>query len=211
MSLQGFQQALADLVASPEMRALACQDPDAAFARYQLNSKDRRRLEALAHDRRGMGAGNLIHNSFRLGLVAETLPKTLNLLGPARSEPLLKKYWHTTPPKDFRYSNEAFRFADHLRLQQDEGELDEPFLEEVLNFELTTLSALQHKSPPPKLLEFRHDPEVLLPALEDPDVDPRALDLEEGEYYVLVRRLPSGDLDARPIPPALAAQLMGSA
>lgn len=200
---------MADLVVSAEMRARVRDDAQTALAPYELSEKDSRRLQALASDR-GMKAGNLIHNSFRLGMVADTLPKTRAVLGEQRFEQHIREYWRRVPSKNYRYAQEAFRFGDYLLAAMEAEQLDDPYLEEVLQYELTTVRVLQQKNPPPRLIEFRHDPEVLLPALDDPDVDARALDVEEGEYYVLVRRLPSGDLDARPIPPELAAQLTGA-
>ena len=85
MSLRGFQLALSELVMKPGLRrriADGAVGAEEALAGFELSDRERRRLEALARDAR-LKTGTTIHRSFRLSMLANTLPRTCKVLAPA--------------------------------------------------------------------------------------------------------------------------------
>jgi hypothetical protein len=186
MSLQSFQQALTDLVMSPALRARVAEDPPGSLAPYDLSDLEIRRLTALARDPR-VRTPTLLHRSFRLSMLANTLPRTCKALGPRGIRELTHAYWSEGPPRTMQYVKEALRFADFARARLRDGSFQNAFLEEVLETELAGLTLARAgvtreagEHPVPDALAFRtprlhpacrvvawhHDPDAVLAALD---------------------------------------------
>lgn len=197
MSLKGFQRALADLVATPELCRAARADPASVFGRYQLTPLEERRLAAVVAQR-GMATSCALYRANRLAPLYTFLPLTCFLLGP-RLRGELDLFWAAhARPADIA-EQELHGFAAMLRTRLASGELEDPLLGQVLEYELAsfTLALL----PPPgadsahaagparvnprvRVVAFRHDPAALLGLLAARQAPPYAL--EEGEFYLLV-------------------------
>ncbi|MET0395276.1 MAG: hypothetical protein ABW277_00485 [Longimicrobiaceae bacterium] len=197
MSLKGFQRALADLVATPELCRAARADPAAAFGRYELTPLEERRLAAVVLQR-GMATSCSLYRANRLTPHLLFLPLTCFLLGP-RLRAELDRFWAAHARPGDLAEQELHGFAAQLRARLASGELEDPLLGPVLEYELAgfTLGLLPPPGadPPPsdgparlhprvRVVAFRHDPAALLPLLNARQAPPYAL--EEGEFYLML-------------------------
>jgi hypothetical protein len=138
MSLQGFQQAMAELVLSPRWKARIVADPAAGLAPYDLTPAERGRIEALAADPGpGLRASTMIHRSFRLSMLSNTLPLTCRALGAAGVRDVVSAYWQTYLPQNYYYVQEGLRFGRFALARWAESGFSHPLLPEVLEVELT--------------------------------------------------------------------------
>lgn len=119
--LADFQQALADLVASPE-RCQALRDlPDAEplLAEYQLTQRERARLVAIARHP-GMSANCMVYRSNRLTPLVLNLPDTCNALG-KQLRLMVDRFWAACPTDNFvHFLIESDRFATFLESTMDD-------------------------------------------------------------------------------------------
>lgn len=203
MSLQGFQQALTDLVMSPALRARVAEETAACLEGYPLSELEIRRLTALARDPR-VRTPTLLHRSFRLSMLANTLPRTCKALGPRGLRELTHAWWEEGPPRTMQYVKEALRFSDYALGRLRDGSFRHEFLEEILETEtaILTLSrsglvwtagertvpddlALQtpRLHPACRVVSWRHDPDAVLAAL---DAGRPLEGLPEGEHVLLL-------------------------
>lgn len=197
MSLKGFQRALADLVASPELCRAARVDPAAVFVGYELTPLEERRLATVVAQR-GMATSCALYRANRLAPLYTFLPLTCFLLG-SRLRAELDRFWAAhAQPADIA-EQELQGFAEMLRGRLASGDLEDPVLGEVLEYELA--SFMLALLPPPgadpapgggparvhprvRVVAFRHDPAALLRLLAARQPPPYAV--EEGEFYLLV-------------------------
>jgi hypothetical protein len=137
MSLDGFQRALADAVASPS-RCLELRRDGSLLETYDLDDRERRRLLAVVgHE--GMSHNCTLYRANRLTPLARSLPRTCALLG-ARLMPELEAFWARKPNTEVQFKLEAERFAHYLSERCNEGAFgvaDE--LAAVLRVELSDL------------------------------------------------------------------------
>ena len=167
MTAADYQRALADCVASPELCLAVRDDPEAALASYDLGDRERRRLAAMVHQP-GMSTNCTLYRLNRATPIGTLLPLTCELLGD-RFAGLLDGFWRASPT-DMQFRNEIEAFGDHLRGLVRDGRLDEPYLADVLAFELARV-ALQFRpdggGDPVAEVRFRHDPAPILTALAE--------------------------------------------
>lgn len=216
MSLQDFQKALSDLVMSPALRARAAEDPTAVLASYDLTERERRRLEALAQDGR-MRTGTLLHRSFRLSMLSNTIPRTCRALGPKGIRELTHAYWSEGPPRTMQYIKEALRFGEFALGKLRDGSFQHEFLGELLETEMSLLrlgrpgavleagertapedlgSKVLRLHPACHVVPWRHDPDAVLAALDAG----RPLDgFPEGEHFLLIASTGSGRVTMKPV------------
>jgi hypothetical protein len=199
VSLLGFQRALADMVASPRLaRAVLGGDPD-ALEPYELTDRERGRLRAVAAQP-GMSVNCTLYRANRLTPVALLLPYTCFALG-ERMKGLAERFWEDSRT-DLQFRSETERFAAFLRGLVRSGELDEPLLEEILDFELASNElrfaprrrleerAAASRGTRPRLhplvrvVWFRHDPGELLERLAA--MEPPPYDLPEGDFPLVL-------------------------
>lgn len=209
MTLHGFQQALSELVLSPDLRSQVVDQGTEVLTAFDLDPREKRRLLAIARQP-GLNTGVLIHRSFRLSTVVRSLPRTCRLLGDRLSD-LVHEYWREHLPLHFNFVWESCRFARYLRGLQQAGSLAEPWLHDVLRIDLASM-ALQRGLKPEEVeldpqpggadlaaaptddrieLACRHDPRILLtdPDAETPPSAPR------GNYRLIISRQSDGSLD----------------
>jgi hypothetical protein len=118
MSLDGFQRALADAVASPS-RCLELRRDGSLLEKYDLDDRERRRLLAIVgHE--GMSHNCTLYRANRLTPLARSLPRTCALLGD-RLLPELEAFWAREPNTEVQFKLEAERFAHYLSERCNEG------------------------------------------------------------------------------------------
>lgn len=227
MSLQAFQQALTDLVMSPALRARIAEDPPGCLAGYDLSELEVRRLAALARDPR-VRTPTLLHRSFRLSMLANTLPRTCKALGPRGLRDLMHAYWGEGPPRTMQYMKEALRFAEFARGRLRDGSFENAFLEEVLETEIAGLTLgragvtweLRERRVPDDLafrvlslhpacrvIPWRHDPDAVLAAL---DAGRPLEGFPEGEHCLLLAAAGAGKLTQKTFGPAERRTLLAA-
>lgn len=141
MSLQEFQRATADFIASPERCVRARADFGAEAAGYNLSDREIRRLQAMVNDP-GMSANCMLYRINRLTTVLEVLPRTWRLLG-AAGEQELHAFWRRHPDAVVQNAEEASRFGAWLEERVASGQLPAgPFLD-MLRLELADFSRRQ--------------------------------------------------------------------
>jgi hypothetical protein len=223
MSLSAFQRALSDLAASPRLcRELRARAGD-VLDRYDLTHRERSRLEAICRQP-GMSTCCTLYRINRLTPIYTLLPYTCFLLAHDLQKEL-DVFWEVYRDTDLQFEQESRRFAEFLLRRIDAGHLSDPFLEEVIRFEMT-LNALRFRPRPAfldvptdpdsthqpvltrqkltlnarvRLVPFRHEPLTLLHALAEkrsPRHDLR--DLTEGDFYLLLDARGEG-VEAQPI------------
>ncbi len=215
MSLQGFQQALTDLVMSPALRARVAEEGAACLASYPLSELELRRLEALARDPR-VRTPTMLHRSFRLSMLANTLPRSCKALGPRGLRELTHAYWTEGPPRSMQYVKEALRFQEYTLGRLRDGSFRHDFLAEILETETENLAlsrsglawepgerpvpddlALQtpRLHPACRAVSWRHDPEAVLAAL---DAGRPLEGMAEGEHTLLLISEGGGRVGLKP-------------
>jgi hypothetical protein len=118
--LVDFQQALADLTASPDLCQAVRADGDLLSRRYTLSERERRRLLGIVHHR-GMASACMVYRMNRIAPLAMNLRATMHALGP-RLRALVSEYWRAHPHGHAHFFIEAERFADWLGQRIDAGE-----------------------------------------------------------------------------------------
>ena len=110
--LADFQQALADLTASPELCKAVRDDALVLRARYELSERETRRLLAVVHHP-GMACACTLYRVNRLAPLAMNLRATLQALGPELRR-LVSDYWADHPQGHAHFFIETERFCRWL-------------------------------------------------------------------------------------------------
>lgn len=221
MSLTQFQNVLSRLVMEPPFRRAVADDADSVLASCGLSERERRRLEALARDP-GLRTGTLIHRSFRLSMLSNTLPRTCRALGGRMLKELVHDYWRREPSRSLVYVREALGFAAFARERFASGAIRHELMPEVLEAEVALLELADEAPATPtrplrplapgdrlrlaqghRLVPFRRPPEPVLAALaagnEPPDADPPGA---AGELVLLVSARGGSRVAMRTLEPA---------
>lgn len=180
MSLVAYQRALCDFVASPELCVRARRDSDSVLAGYDLTARERRRLATVVRQP-GMSTSCTLYRVNRITPMFSHLPLTCFLLGD-QLIPEAERFWAEGQPTDLQFGPETERFARHLRQRLGTGALTDPYLDEILEFELA-VNRLRMASrelgdvngrpdttvPAPSGVDvrFRHEPFFILECLAD--------------------------------------------
>ena len=117
--LADFQQALADLTASPDL-CQAVRDDEHALVGYDLGERERQRLLGIARHP-GMAAACTVYRMNRLAPLAMNLRATLRALGDAL-RPQVHDYWRAHPRGHAHFFIEADRFCHWLQQRIDAGD-----------------------------------------------------------------------------------------
>jgi hypothetical protein len=182
VSLASFQDALANLVASPELCGRLATDAPSVLKRYALDARERSRLVEVV-SQRGMSINCTLYRAGRFEAVYTLLPMSCFVLGDRlRSE--LDEYWRFREHTDLQFRTEVACWTDFLRRRLREGRLTNPYLREVLAYEVVASDLSFGADPPVQVVAFSHDPAALLGALQERRIPPSALDA--GAYYVLL-------------------------
>src|SRR5438067_9579455 len=113
MTMLGFQKAMCDLIASPDLCEKLIESPDAVLQRYDLSDRDRRRLQEVAQQP-GMVVNCALYRANRLAPIYNLLPDTCFLLGSELITEALE-FWKDFDQSRLQFNEEVERFGDFLR------------------------------------------------------------------------------------------------
>lgn len=132
-----FQQALADLVASPEMCRRAKRDPALLRQRYDLSDREYRRLVIMVnHD--GMACNCMLYRANRLAPLAINLHGFCTALGPRLGE-LLSEYAALYPHTNVHFYLECDRFCRFIAQKIGKGYYLEPEANAIFDEEFSRI------------------------------------------------------------------------
>ncbi len=114
-----FQQALADMVASPQLCRAVREQPRVLLERYDLSELEHGRLVAMAKHR-GMTSNCVLYRANRLAPLVLNLPDLCRALGDDLT-PLLEDYWAAYPNTDVNFLVESDRFCQSVLDKADGG------------------------------------------------------------------------------------------
>lgn len=200
--MQAFQQAMCDLVASPDLCVALIESPEEVLGRYDLSDRDRRRLVEVVQQP-GMLVNCSLYRANRLSPIYNLVPHTCFLLGNALLDEATE-FWKGFRETRLQFHEEVQRFGDFLRRRVEMGLLQTPMLVEVLEYELAlnefrynprleVLARLETVAgeskgvqlhPLIRVLLFKHEPRRLLEFLDERRPPP--YELAEGEFWVLL-------------------------
>jgi hypothetical protein len=136
--LSEFQQAFADLVASPELCIEARRNPELLRERYELTAREWQRLVGIVNHR-GMECNCMLYRANRLAPVALNLPELCKALA-TDLRPMLSEYWSKYPNTDVHFMVESERFCQFLREKLEAGYPFRNEIRQVLEEESALLS-----------------------------------------------------------------------
>jgi hypothetical protein len=132
-----FQQALADLVASPDLCRQVRADPASLRERYQLSDREYDRLVKMVNHR-AMALNCMLYRANRLAPIALNLHEFCTLLGP-RLGPLLSEYSLCYPNTNVHFYLECDRFCRFVLSKAREGYYLEPETRAALDDEYSKI------------------------------------------------------------------------
>jgi hypothetical protein len=194
MSLKDFQRALSDMTLDARVTATVRRDGAPALSDYELTALEQQRLVDVARQR-GMDLNCTLARGNRFAPIVEMFPLTCELLKPRLRE-LLDELWSGHRPDNYQLAGEDEVFADFMEGKIERSELPHPYAAEVFHYERTCMTLAKslryvaaEDAPKPgaepfRLAHFRHDPRILLRALENQKIPPS--DMPEGDYPVRI-------------------------
>ena len=205
MTMRGFQKAMCDLVASPDLCTKLVESPGEVLARYYLSDRDRRRLVEVVRQP-GMVVNCALYRANRLTPIYNLLSHTCFLLGDTLMNEATE-FWRSYEETRLQFDEEVERFGDFLRHRIELGVQRNPMLAEVLEYELAVnkfrfvarlevLAGLESAKPAActsnairlhplvRVLRFRHEPDRLLELLSERWSPP--YELTQGEFWLLL-------------------------
>lgn len=117
--LADFQQALADLTASPELCIRARIDPDVLREKYRLTEREWARLVGIVRHR-GMACACIVYRANRLAPLALNIPRTCRALG-TDLRAIVSEFWSAFPETNVHFFVETDRFCRFLKAKLIEG------------------------------------------------------------------------------------------
>jgi hypothetical protein len=111
VTLEVFQRALADAVASPQ-RCIDWRRDASCLDAYDLEPRERERLLAIVRHE-GMSHNCTLYRANRLTPLVRSLPRTCELLGERLTE-VIEQFWVDRPDTEVQFRLEAERFGHYL-------------------------------------------------------------------------------------------------
>jgi hypothetical protein len=111
--LAEFQQALADLTASPALCSAARSDPSMLRAKYTLTEREWSRLVSVV-EHKGMECACIVYRANRLAPLALNIPETCRALGPELRN-VVSEFWEAFPETNVHFFIETDRFCSFLK------------------------------------------------------------------------------------------------
>jgi hypothetical protein len=132
-----FQQALADLVASPDLCREVRANPDLLRQQYDLSLVEYERLVKMVNQK-AMACNCMLYRANRLAPIAMNLPNSCRMLGP-KLGPLLSEYASLYPNTNVHFYMECDRFCKFILEKIREGYGFEPALRATLDEEYSRI------------------------------------------------------------------------
>jgi hypothetical protein len=142
--LADFQQALADLTASPDLCVEARRDPGVLKERYRLTDREAHRLEGVVNHP-SMACNCMLYRANRLAPLAVNLPGLVHALG-ADLRGVLDDFWKRYSNTDVHFYVESYRFCEFVREEMSCGRPFGDGVETALRREMAALSDLLEMS-----------------------------------------------------------------
>jgi len=225
MTMQQFQRALCDMIASPLLCRLVRARGDETLVQYELSPRERRRIASVARQR-GMETCCTLYRSNRITPIYTLLPLTCFLLGESLASEV-ELFWRSSRDTTLQFQHEVERFGRFLRERMDTGAIHGEYLREVTDFEVAFIrmsfghgsapgtvircdpptsrgDRYLHIDPSVQVVFFRHEPACLLDKLSArrrPDDE-----LPTGEYCIVLARA-AEDIRVLPVDLALGRLL----
>jgi hypothetical protein len=204
LTLRAFEHALSELVASPASCLTVRAGGDDFFRRFDLSETEKNRLQQVVWQP-GMSVSCSIYRSNRITPLYTLLHFSCLLLA-GRLKTEVDQYWANTEAPDLQFRPEVERFGRFLKNRLASGMIVDPYLDEILDFELA-VNALQfiprqkllaqiesapsrpehlplEMNPLMRVVRFRHEPGELLKHFEQETIPPA--DLPAGEFFIVV-------------------------
>jgi hypothetical protein len=139
-----FQQALADLTASPSLCIEVRRDPASLKQRYRLTEREWRRLSGIVMHP-GMECACIVYRANRLAPLALNLPQTCRALGPHLRD-VVSEYWMEFPHGNVHFFVETDRFCTFLKNKMAQPHAFAPELAPTLAREAAIVTAALQES-----------------------------------------------------------------
>jgi len=136
--LAEFQQAFADLVASPELCIQARHDSQFLRSRYQITNLEAARLQALVNHP-GMKCNCMLYRANRLAPLAMNLPNLVKALGDDLRG-VLDDFWKIYKNTDVHFYVESYRFCEFVEQEISRGREFAPDVGPALEADMTILA-----------------------------------------------------------------------
>jgi hypothetical protein len=207
LALQAFQYALSELVASPPLCLAVRAGKIDFFNQLDLSETEKARLMEVVWQP-GMSVSCSMYRSNRITPIYTLLNFTCFLLG-ADLKREVDEYWTSSQLPDLQFKEEIERFGRYLKGRITAGAITNPFVEEVLNFELAMnelqfvprqkiLCQIQRAmargetglfrvNPLIRVLLFRHEPFEVVDTLRQGRAP--SGELPRGEFFVVLSAL----------------------
>jgi hypothetical protein len=137
--LAEFQQALVDLIASPELVVQVRAEPLILAGKYQLTDREFGRLVAIVRHR-GMQCNCILYRANRLAPLALNVPDTCKALG-SNLRDLASEFWKAYPETHVHFFVETDRFCQFLKTKVAGGTSFGAKFEEALARESAIITA----------------------------------------------------------------------
>jgi len=137
--LAEFQQALVDLIASPELVVQVRAEPSILGRKYQLTDREFRRLVTIVWHR-GMRSNCILYRANRLAPLALNVPDICKSLG-SNLRDLASEFWKTHPETHVHFFIETDRFCRFLKARVANGANFGAKFEEALARESAIITA----------------------------------------------------------------------
>jgi len=137
--LVDFQQALADLTASPPLCLQVRADAQVLHQHYRLTEREFARLVGIVKHE-GMACACTVYRANRLAPLAMNIPLTCKALG-AHLRRVASDYWAAYPEGNVHFYVETHRFCNYLQARLASGEDLPPDLAPVLRHEAAAVAA----------------------------------------------------------------------
>lgn len=142
--LAEFQQALADVTASPELCGRVRENPDILRGRYQLTDREWHRLISIVQQK-GMACACIVYRANRLAPLALNIPQTCKALGQDLRS-VVSEFWVEFPEANVHFFIETDRFCRYLKAQLSAGRSFSPELPAILERESAAVAAALEES-----------------------------------------------------------------
>ena len=177
------------MTVEPHLAAAVRREGARALAGYELTQREQDRLVSVSRQP-GMDLNCTLARGNRFAPIFDAFPLTCTLLG-AELREVLDELWQGARPTSYQLSGEIGAFETLLTAKLERGQIANPYLPDVLEYESVCwelAQSLRHappsNNPLEKVVVFHHDPGALLRALEAGRQPPG--ELPEGRYPVRV-------------------------
>jgi hypothetical protein len=142
--LADFQQAMADLTASPALCIHVRRDPSFLRERYDLSDREWTRLVGIVQHP-GMECACIVYRANRLAPLALNIPRTCEALGDNLRD-IVSEFWAAFPETNVHFFVETHRFCRFLQCKLNEGRPFPPEVVRALDQESALISAALQES-----------------------------------------------------------------